>query len=909
MSHRSPRIRHIGFLTVLTGLIAGAAISPGAEPASGQPIPAPVELRSGWQLQDAAKVPENGAALSMASFEPSHWLKATVPGTVLTSLVDDGVYPEPLYGENNRPDKIPESLCRTSYWYQARVDVPAAYAGREIWLNFEGINYLAEVWVNGRQAGEIRGAFARGTFNVTPYVEAGHAAAVAVHILPQPHPGYTHEKTVYSGTGGNGGNTAIDGPTFLCTIGWDWIPGIRDRDTGIWQKVTLSASGPVVIEDPYVVSDLPLPRTDVADLTLEATLRNVTQEPQTGYLVGDGEQAAFRVPVSLKPGEARLVRLAPDTVPQLHVSHPPLWWPNGYGPQNLCRLRLGFETASGPSDAAVVTFGIRKITYHVAGSENLTLSVNGVPVMAKGGDWGMDEAMKRIPRERLEAQIRMHQIANYTMIRNWVGQSTGRDFYELCDKYGILLWDEFFQPNPFDGPDPDNNPLYMENVREKILRFRQHPSIALWCGRNEGFPPPVIDKAIQQQMDELDPSRLYQPSSTSGRGVNSGGPYHYRAPRAYYVFDEAFKTEVGSVSVPTLEAIHAMMPAADWESVNDDWAEHDLCYGAQDGMRYPGVLALRFGPLVNLADFTRKAQLANFEAFRAMYEGRNAKLFHPSTGVITWMSNPAQPSFVWQLYSYDLEPNSSLFATRLACEPVHIQMNEDNWHVMVINNLPIPVKDARATVSVVNLDGTLFSRSEIPVDAPPSLATDIGVVGRGPGLSPVHFVKLELRDSAGRLVSGNFYWRSPSASPDDFQDLNLLKRVTLGASVVRGDSGGTCRLEVTLTNPSKDVALMAHVQLRRQRSGERVLPAYYTANYVSLVPGESRVIEVEADAAALGGDTPLLAVDGWNTTVDARAFPQNGGAAVGPNTEAMVDPAAPHTFSYRHAPAKASGGD
>jgi beta-galactosidase/beta-glucuronidase len=271
-------------LIAAAGLAAGAAL-PGAEPAPGAST---VELAAGWQLQDAAQVTEAGGALSQASFAPSGWHPATVPGTVLTSLVNDGVYPEPLYGENNRPDRIPDSLCRTSYWYRTEVVVPAEYAGRQVWLNFEGINYLADVWVNGQRAGGIRGAFARGTFNVTALVAAGRPAAIAVRVSPQPNPGYTHEKTVYSGTGANGGNSSLDGPTFLCAIGWDWIPGIRDRDTGIWQKVTLSATGPVVIQDPYVVTDLPLPRTDSADLTLEATLRNATASPQSGDLVGRG---------------------------------------------------------------------------------------------------------------------------------------------------------------------------------------------------------------------------------------------------------------------------------------------------------------------------------------------------------------------------------------------------------------------------------------------------------------------------------------------------------------------------------------------------------------------------------------------------------------------------------------------
>src|SRR5690242_9761585 len=224
--------------------------------ASSEP-PLPVVIATGWQLQDAAKVPETGDAISQAKFEPQGWYAATVPGTVLTSLVNDGVFPEPLYGENNRPDKIPESLCRTPYWYRVAINVPKSYKHRNIWLNFDGINYAAEVWVNGKQVGNIKGAFIRGRFDISSLVQPGKQAIVAVRVSPQPHPGVPHEHTIRNGMGRNGGITAIDGPTFLSTIGWDWIPAIRDRDTGIWQKVYLSATGPVVMKDPQVTTDLP----------------------------------------------------------------------------------------------------------------------------------------------------------------------------------------------------------------------------------------------------------------------------------------------------------------------------------------------------------------------------------------------------------------------------------------------------------------------------------------------------------------------------------------------------------------------------------------------------------------------------------------------------------------------------
>src|SRR6202012_5087438 len=213
------------------------------------------------------------------------------------------------------------------------------------------------------------------------------------------------------------------------------------------------------------------------------------------------------------------------------IRNPRLWWPNGYGPQNLYQLHLSFEIGGVVSDQRDVSFGIRKITYLVPDSDNLTISVNGVRIFCKGGDWGMDEAMKRIPRERLEAQLKMHQLANYNFIRNWVGQSTSEDFYELCDKYCLLLWDEFFQPNPSDGPNPDDLDVYLDNVRDKILRFRNHPSIAVWCARNEGYPPKAIDDRLQSLMAELEPCRLYQARSTAGRGVYSNGPYCWRPPR------------------------------------------------------------------------------------------------------------------------------------------------------------------------------------------------------------------------------------------------------------------------------------------------------------------------------------------------------------------------------------------
>ncbi|HEX4004703.1 MAG TPA: glycoside hydrolase family 2 TIM barrel-domain containing protein [Acidobacteriaceae bacterium] len=860
----------------------------GAQRADKGALPASIEIGSGWQLQDSAKVPDPGSVLSTAGYKPQGWLAATVPGTILTSLVNDHVYPEPLYGENNRT--IPESLNKTPWWYRTTITIPKDYACRQVWLHFDGANFTSDVWVNGAQVGTIHGAFIRGRFDITKLVKPGETAVLAVEVHPQPHPGVPHEHNIANGLGPNGGITAIDGPTFLSTIGWDWLNAVRDRDTGLWRKVWLSASGPVLVEDPLVITDLPLPDTSTADVTVKVALTNTSDKQVKGELEGSFGEVKFSQKVTLEAHATPMITLDPKTTPALHVANPKLWWPNGYGPQNLYQLHLQFVADGKESDTHQTQFGIRKIEY--GGMDALTISVNGVKVFIRGGDWGLDEAMKRIPRDRLDAEIHMHALAHMNMIRNWVGQSTDEDFYDMCDKYGILLWDEFFQANPSDGPNPDDIEVYLANVKDKILRFRNHPSIALWCARNEGYPPPAIHDALTKMIPELDPARLYQPSSTAGRGVMSGGPYDWRIPQAYYVPDAPFKTETGSVSVPTIESIHAMMPEKDWETINDDWGAHDLAKGASEGDVYPYELAARYGRVANLADFVRKAQMMNYEAYRAMYEGRNAHLFAPDTGIITWMSNPAQPSFVWQLYAYDLEPNASLFAVKEAAEPVHIQMDEDDFHLKVINNLPTAIAGDTAHMTLWGLSWWSESaqkegEKDFAVAGPADTAIDLGEAPLPPPgrRGAVMFVELQLKDAQGNVVSRNLYWKANPAAGEDLSRMGQMPPEKLTATMARKDDGDRLGLDVTLTNPGRNMALLTHLQLRRKSTGDRVLPVFYSDNYVSLPPGESRTIHIDAALADLQGDVPLVAVDGWNVDVDPVT---NADCALELNVDAQV---------------------
>ena len=370
-------------------------------------------------MQDASKVGADARVVSSTQFKPQGWYLATVPGTVLTTLVNNAVYPEPLYGENMRA--IPESLNKTSYWYRAAVNVPTAYKGRHTWLHFGGVNYSAQVWVNGHEAGTMRGAFIRGDFDITTWVKPGSEAVLAVLVSPQPHPGVPHEHTVATGVGANGGESAIDGPTFLSTIGWDWLAAVRDRDTGIFLPVTMDSSGPVILKDPFVTADLS-PGYDSADLHIAATLENKSAKPISGVVKGtvqllnsQDRAITFEKLITIAASGTEMLTLDTKSVPQLRVSAPKLWWPNGYGPQNLYTLTLSFEEGKKTSSSETRQFGIRKIEYQVPDSENLTLVVNGVRVMARGGNWGLDEAMKRVTRERLDAQFHLHALANLNM--------------------------------------------------------------------------------------------------------------------------------------------------------------------------------------------------------------------------------------------------------------------------------------------------------------------------------------------------------------------------------------------------------------------------------------------------------------------------------------------------------------
>ena len=620
-------------------------------------------LTGGWKLQEARKVAGTARELSAAGFDASAWLDATVPGTVLTTLVDQGVYPEPTYGLNNMA--IPESLNREDYWYRTEFTPSRDLAGRTLTLTLNGVNYAGDVWLNGARLGEIRGAFLRGTFDVSSRVRAGEPNALVVRISPVPHPGIPHEESLTAGAGPNGGAMLFDGPTFFCTEGWDWIPGIRDRVAGIWQDVVLHVGGPVRIGDVQVVTDLPLPDTTTADVTVKAALENRSAEAQKTVLRGEFEGVTFEKPVSLAPGERTVVVFSPADSARLRVRNPRLWWPNGYGKPELYHLKLSALDAGGhASDVKAERFGIREVAYELSaldaraevrrfelsptsapgqwvidkrhaalretplawvptfaeGGESspavrflddtttapfLVIKVNGRRVVCKGGNWGLDDAMKRVSRERLEPYFRMERDANLTMIRNWCGQNTEKVFFDLADEYGLMVWNDFWTSTQNWNLQPGDLDLWLANAADTIKRFRNHPSIVIWCGRNEGVPPPYLNEGLDALVREHDGTRYYQPNSNK-LNLNDSGPWVWADPVNFFTrYGKGFTTELGLPSAPTADAVRAMMPEADWWPISDSLGLPRLAPG---GSRRGAGLHDRAGHAVRRGRLARRLQ-------------------------------------------------------------------------------------------------------------------------------------------------------------------------------------------------------------------------------------------------------------------------------------------------------------
>jgi hypothetical protein len=898
-------------------------------------------IRGGWKLTPAPGVKATGEEISNPGVSTTDWLAATVPGTVLTSMIDRGIYPDPDYGLNNLA--IPESLAHQDYWYHVAFRTPPQPRGQRLILTFEGVNYAAEVWLNGKKLGGFTGAFLRGTFDVTGLVAVSGENALAVRVSPPPHPGIANEESLKGGPGENGGMEVLDGPTFAATEGWDWIPSIRDRNTGIWQDVTLSATGTVEIGDLNVITTLPKPDMSEADIEIETPLTNTENQEIEGDLTASFDDVKVTRHVKLTPGET-VVRLEPADYAALRVPHPRLWWPNGYGEPTLHTLKVSVTVGGKISADRQIEFGMREVSYETSlldasghlrrvevlpsrthdselplidethegirqiddrtpnimpasqalpeyfrhswvhslepGAEDspsirpieggwpgtdLVIKVNGVRIAARGGNWGMDDSRKRVSLAHLEPFFRLHRDAHVNIIRNWMGQNTEENFYALADKYGLMVWNDFWDSTQNYNLEAEDPQLFLKNARDAILRFRHHSSIVVWCGRNEGVPQPIVNQGLATLVRTLDHTRYYTGSSNQVNLRNSG-PYQLQPLEAYYRINRGFSVELGIPSVPTLESMKSFIPEPDRWPISDTWAYHDW-HRTGNGTVAPFLahMGIEFGAPTSLQDFERKAQMLDYAGHRAIFEGFAAHLWQPNSGRMIWMTQPAWPSMEWNFLSWDYDTQSSFYGTQKACEPIHAQLNLADDAVDLINLGA--ARSLKVETRVVSLDGKTLSDQTNQIEAAADARTSVGKpdLDKLAGAHTV-FVVLNVSGTNGEPISNNLYWWAEHEAT--LRELNSMPQVKLTASASVAPSGSERKVTVRIENSTTTPALMIKLTLNDAAAGERILPAYYSENYASLLPGEARTITIDFPA---GQSKPSIGIRGWNIVTQTVA--------------------------------------
>lgn len=497
----------------------------------------------------------------------------------------------------------------------------------------------------------------------------------------------------------------------------------------------------------------------------------------------------------------------------------------------------------------------------------LKISVNGVRVLARGGNWGWDELLRRMPPERMDAAVRMHRDMNFTMIRNWVGTCDREEFFAACDEHGILVWNDF--PNAW-AMDPPDHDAFNSIARDTVLRYRIHPSVVIWCGANEGNPPAAIDKGMRQAVEQQAPGILYQNNSAGGI-ITGGGPYGWVEPEKYFdpstygSKDFGFHTEIGMPVVSTAASIRNMTGDEPEWPIRGAWYYHDWSErGNQAPHTYKAAVEARLGETEDLDDFARKAQFVNYENTRAMFEAWNANLWDNASGLMLWMSHPAWHSTVWQTYDYDFDVNGTYYGARTACEPLHVQA-DPKGQVLAVNHTRKDLKNATVSARLFDLSGRQLGKTRSTrLDVAPAATAKAFTSAWTDDLPDLHLLRLTLEGSDGRVLSTNTYWRHRTAAA--MRALTKAPQTRVSGTVTRlSRSGARHELTATVRNHGRSVAAMVRLSLLNDKTGHRVLPTLYSDNYLWLLPGASQTVTLSWPARALPSHRPLLKVEAYNS--------------------------------------------
>lgn len=878
-----------------------------------------IELAEGWQITSASGLRAGGKEMSVTGFDTSTWLPVhRMPATVLQILQEDGVYPNLYYGKNLL-NNVPQDLYKQDWWYRTTFTAPAG--SQTYRLDFSGINYRADIWLNGHRVADNRrivGMYNDHELDVSPWIDPGKPNTLAVKVTP--------EQAIQD----------VDGVE-LADSWYDWInwrylgyqgPGknpangnsfVPDRNAGIWKPVYLKTSGPVSVGPATVNTELPLPNTDSARLTIYSTLRNNSTQPVRGVLratiTRDGKPT-IRVeePVSLTAGEDREFEFDPDAFGALTVKHPDLWWPYTLGRPDLYNLRLDFVQNRRVTETETQKFGIRTITQgrdaddsfaDLGAGGSFYLRVNGKDFLVRGATYTPDLLYKDDP-DRDTAILGYVKDLGLNMLRLESKISSTR-FVEKADELGIPLmygWMCCNQWEKWQQWDDEDRRVAQESLRSQIDMLRSHASVFVWANGSDGRPPVEVLGWYHRILTDLHwQNAIVDTVSSLNRdsdgkalwdGIQMAGPYSWRPPS--YWFSGRYSAARGSSAeqgdnehIPPFPSLKKFIPPDKLWPINDTWYFH-AGSGPQNSnlTNVQRVVNRRYGYSTGAEMFADKAQLAHYEATRAQFEAFAANGWDSHKMTIYWMLNSHWPSFFGNLFDYYLRPGGSYYGAKKGLRPLSVVFdsyatgNHRQAKVTVVNQTVDAKKDMRVRVRTYDLSGKLRddrSADDIGVDAGGSVQAM--TLPPGPPDSPVFFVRCELLDHSGRVVAENVYWQSRQvddvgppandaafdsiqASWADMTALNYMPKVPLTVTASGGDSGRP--VTIRLHNPSKKIAFFERAELLSAPDSDEILPIEYDDNYVTVFPGET--VEIKGRVPDLGTNRPRASwvrVTGYNS--------------------------------------------
>jgi exo-1,4-beta-D-glucosaminidase len=843
-------------------------------------------LHEGWRLQSGCKLQATGDSISIAGFPVDGWLKTSVPGTVLAAQVAAGTVPDPYYGDNLRQiagttypigqnfsnlPMSPDSPYHCDWWFHKELQVPASSSSDDrIWLHFGGINYRGEVWLNGHKVADsttVAGAYRTYDFDVTNLIVPGKENVLAVKTSAPTEKDFG--------------------------INWvDWNPCPPDKDMGLWGAVDLVTTGPVTLRSPMAVTHFSDGSLKSADLTVYAELHNATDKPEQGIIAGTVAGEHFEQPVDLAAHEDRTVVFVPERFPQLRIQSPKLWWPYQMGQPHLERLTMSFSSAGHVSDEQSVEFGIREITSEYTPAGGKLFRVNGKPILIRGGGWSQDMLL-RSDDKRMRDQFRMVRDLGLNTIR-LEGKLDTEDFFHLADEQGILVmlgWCCCDHWEHWKDWTADDLTIAKASLRSQMLRLRQHASLLVWLNGSDNPPPANVEQAYLQIESETHwPNPILSSASgtpttvTGESGVKMSGPYDYVAPSYWYLDQHnggafGFNTETSpGPAIPSLASRKKFLSDPEVWPPSSAWSLH---YGGGEFVNLKVFDEAMIGVYAtphSSADYERIAQTMEYDSERAMFEayGKNK---YVSTGVIQWMLNNAWPSMIWHLYDYYLDAGAGYFATKKACEPLHIQYSYDDRSIVVVNSTYNAADKLHASVTVHNIDWKVLYSAETDISSAPDSSQRAFSIPENLYTGPDHmfFIDLALSDSSGHLVSRNFYWipttlttfnwtktdytHTPAERHEDLTALANLPAATVqtGAEIETTQRGR--EIVVHLKNSSGRLAFQIHVAARTANDG-LIAPVLWSDNWIELPPGESTTLTgllPESESS-----TPQIHIDGWN---------------------------------------------